>query len=1357
MLLLIAVSLLTANNSLAQNPFIPKYDAVKRSERCFTVTWETKNQFGAVWWADKVDFTQDTAFNFVVYMGDRDGNGADGLAFVMHQDPRDTINDPSEQVIIGGAGTWDLEAATGDDGGGLGFAMHQSRVGPNTIPGPHGPGDDPENHKIQNSVAVELDTWNNSDVPDGRNGTDANGVAQPTSPYYGWDHTSVVYNGDIYGQQQIIEDANGNTGRILPLKPDYAYGTGNNPDGSAYHNIEDDRCYLFQIRWITNPDGTQSLQLWADVYNGTTNTDGLQMVMTHTDDMINNVFGGDPVMRFGFTGSTGGSINEQTICLLGENLKPFAQNDYASIPMNATAVIDVEANDNDPDGDQLHVPIIMDPARNGDATIFDSLGVNYMRYTPNTGFVGLDTVGYVTCDVNSTKCYAKCDTAFVYIDVGCIPFDVDLTALSPNLVCTDSVPANGIASANVDATFLRGTVWYEGFEDAQAQTTEDTGPSSWTTRKEGTNCSNGNNLYAQNFVFRTKVVTGTDCELVFETGEIDITGITDVAISIDFRTSNADYESDDYIESYYILDGGPETMFDVNGRLDGTFGTRTSSASGINGSTLRVVVRTKSDHSSEEYYWDNIHVTGIGAGVPDVSYYWYEGAAASGPSIFEGAINNSLRDGTYTVIAIDNLTGCPSNPETITIDSAGYQVPGGFIEQLSPFTNCELPYDGMLGAGVIDGSDTITVGYQFDWYFQEDPKIPSFIQRNGAIAQNLESREYTVVITEIATGCDTTINAEVPNAVTIPTVTATKIADITSCTDPNSGVGEANVGGMTNGYRFEWYAGPSIGSGPPNYMGSNVNSFPVGTYTVQAIDSTTFCPSDPASITIDDLTAYPVVLVTVDQDQISCDPATPTGQLSGVVDQSGTPTTTGYTFNWYKGLNDIIPARPGYTGGPTADGLEVGTYRLVVIEDGTNCTSYVDTLVQDMTVNPPIVQLDSINVTHCVNPNGQIIVTLAAGENPADYEFEVYSGLGTLPGNLLSITSSTTIQNLPVGQYTVLARNLATACASPPAYTEVMDATTNPDANIISQPQVSCDPANYTGALTANMGFGAISDYTYEWFDNAGNSLAPSSVDGEILSNLDSGSYEVRILENATQCESTYFPTVAIAQVFPVESVRAVASTYCAPNGNGELIGAVQGASAPFNGYTFIWRDDANVQLAATTATVSAVAPGNYTLQVQDNNTLCLSNIAPVIVYDSTVIPIPTLVATDNSSCDVANPNGQIEVTTTNEDPTYLLSDYSYGWFDNGGTAISTIGGANGQIANTLSAGTYELRIENTTTTCSNSVLSQIIDINIKPVIDRVDVVDATRCTEPYMSSALVPFVNSGQPVPSGYTFEWIK
>ena len=1348
-LLSLAIVFFSIAPSWGQNPFIPKYDAVKRSERCFTVTWEANNQFGAVWWADKVDFSRDTLFNFVVYMGDRDGNGADGLAFVMHQDPRDTVTDPSQQVIIGGAGTWDLEAATGDDGGGLGFAMHQSRVGPNTIPGPHGPGDDPENHKIQNSVAVEMDTWNNNDVPDGNNGTDANGVNQVTSPYFGWDHTSVVYNGDIYGSQQVITDANGNSDRILPLKPGYAFGNANNPDGSPHHNIEDDRCYLFQIRWEVNPDGTQDLSLWADVYNGSTNTDGLQLVMTHNDDMINNVFGGDPVMRFGFTGSTGGAINEQTICLLGENLKPFAQDDFASIPMNTTTVIDVEANDNDPDGDELHVPIIIEPAKNGSAMIFDSLDVNYMRYTPNTNYVGVDTIGYVTCDVNSTKCYAKCDTAFVFIDVGCVPFDIAVNALSANTVCSVTVPANGSAEALITGSALAGTLWYEGFEDISNGATSDNGTSAWSITTSGS-CNGDSQIEVDANRFRARK---TGCEVIFETEAIDISGVSDVNISVDLSAAG-DMENADYLEVYYILDGGAEIAL-VNGLHTDNFTSAVASISGLNGNNVTIRIKARNSGDDENYYWDNIHVTAIGAGTPNVSFYWYAGTTISGPPVYTGAVHNTMNHGIYTIQGIDNNTGCPSNPTTVTIDSTGYQIPGGFIEQLSPFTNCELPYDGMLGAGILDGTDTITTGYLFEWYHQEDPKIPAFIQRTGPIAQNLESREYTVVITENATGCDTTINAEVQNAVSIPTITATKIADVISCTNPNSGIGEANVGGVTAGYNFEWFVGPSIGAGPADFTGSTVNTFPVGTYTVQAIDGATSCPSDAATITINDLTASPVLDVTVDSEQVSCDTLSPTGQLTGAVDESGTLTTAGYTFNWYKGPNDIIPARPGYTGGPTADALEAGSYRLVVVEDATNCTSFIDTLIQDMTVNPPDITVNTTDVTSCAAPNGTITVNVTG--NPADYNYDVYRGNGVVADSLLiTSVSNNLIQNLTIGNYTIVAKDLITQCATNPVLASINDATVVPAATILSQDQISCDPNNLTGELTANMGFGAISDYTYDWFEDdlMGAPIAPSSVDGEIISNLDSGNYAIRITNNTTQCSNVYYPSVNIGIVLPVETVSSNPSTYCGVSANGELHGLGDGLIA---GYNFIWYSVDNADtLASNAADVLNVEPGDYTLTVINSSTACASNPAPITVDDLTVTPIATIAVSDNSSCDVANPNGQLEVTTTNENPGYILSDYSYAWFDNAtGNPIATIGGPNGEIANSLNSGTYELQIQNLTTSCSNSVLSQINDINIKPIIDGVTPDPAENCVDPFNSGATVVSVNGGIPVPVGYTFEW--
>ena len=139
------------------------------------------------------------------------------------------------------------------------------------------------------------------------------------------------------------------------------------------------------------------------------------------------------------------------------------------------------------------------------------------------------------------------------------------------------------------------------------------------------------------------------------------------------------------------------------------------------------------------------------------------------------------------------------------------------------------------------------------------------------------------------------------------------------------------------------------------------------------------------------------------------------------------------------------------------------------------------------------------------------------------------------------------IQNLDVGTYTVVAKDLITQCITNPAFTSIADATVPPDATIIAQDQISCDSLNLTGQLTANMGFGATSDYTYEWFEGglSGTPIAPSSVDGEVISNLDSGNYAVRITNNTTQCENVYFPSVNVNIVLPVETVSSDPSTNC--------------------------------------------------------------------------------------------------------------------------------------------------------------------------------------------------------------------
>ena len=236
------------------------------------------------------------------------------------------------------------------------------------------------------------------------------------------------------------------------------------------------------------------------------------------------------------------------------------------------------------------------------------------------------------------------------------------------------------------------------------------------------------------------------------------------------------------------------------------------------------------------------------------------------------------------------------------------------------------------------------------------------------------------------------MNSEVPINVVIPAVNATTLSDVFSCLDPNSGVAQANVGDSTKGYDFDWWSGLAVTTAPPDFKGDTVKILPEGTYTVHATDTATGCVSDPINVTINSNLVYPDPVVSLVSQQISCDPANPMGELAGAVDLGGgNITTNGFNFKWYKGLNNVVPARPGYSGGPDVDGLEVGQYRLVVANDTSGCEAIADTLIQDQTVVPALASVASTPVTVCTTmPNGTIKVTVTS--NSADYNFQLYKG-----------------------------------------------------------------------------------------------------------------------------------------------------------------------------------------------------------------------------------------------------------------------------------------------------------------------------------------------------------------------------
>ncbi|GEO06700.1 hypothetical protein AAE02nite_43640 [Adhaeribacter aerolatus] len=334
---------------LTQAQFVTKGDAVKISDRCYKITEDKLNRYGTIWWNEKIDLSRPVELSFILYMGTKDQYGADGIAFLFHDDPRGY-------------------EATGAVAGGLGYGYSVQ---------------DPNANVIKPSVAIEFDTYDNG------------------SAYGDFhdDHTTVVYNGKV-GQPEYT---------AIPINPNS-------------RNIEDNTCHVYKISW---DPATQELKLYFDD----------QLRFTKKDDIINNVFNGQTLVYYGFSGSTGGMSNEQTICLLDPDSKPDAQNDLVAAERDKPIIIPVTANDGHTRGEPITLSNIAGMPQNGIVT----LDGQTIIYTPNPGFIGTDTFTYEVCEAGSTKCYSRCATATVTVNVACpanlLPQSATISTSGPTTIC----------------------------------------------------------------------------------------------------------------------------------------------------------------------------------------------------------------------------------------------------------------------------------------------------------------------------------------------------------------------------------------------------------------------------------------------------------------------------------------------------------------------------------------------------------------------------------------------------------------------------------------------------------------------------------------------------------------------------------------------------------------------------------------------------------------------------------------------------------------------------------------------------------------------------------------------------------
>lgn len=143
----------------------------------------------------------------------------------------------------------------------------------------------------------------------------------------------------------------------------------------------------------------------------------------------------------------------------------------------------------------------------------------------------------------------------------------------------------------------------------------------------------------------------------------------------------------------------------------------------------------------------------VDGGFVGYTFEWFEGATASGTSVYTGAEFSGLEATDYTVRATDNISQC-SSTQTITITSDITPVPDPTVTVVANDTHCIID-NGILSASV-NGN---TSNYTFDWYIGEQVTgSPDF---TGEYFEELAAGKYVVQATSLLTGCTSQAPGEV--------------------------------------------------------------------------------------------------------------------------------------------------------------------------------------------------------------------------------------------------------------------------------------------------------------------------------------------------------------------------------------------------------------------------------------------------------------------------------------------------------------------------------------------------------------------------------------------------------------------
>ena len=431
---------------------------------------------------------------------------------------------------------------------------------------------------------------------------------------------------------------------------------------------------------------------------------------------------------------------------------------------------------------------------------------------------------------------------------------------------------------------------------------------------------------------------------------------------------------------------------------------------------------------------------------------------------------------------------------------------------------------------------------------------------------------------------------------------AATVVDSNSIDGNPTGGATGSATGGTMAYTYSWSNGATTAS---------ITGNSAGTYSITITDQNGCTGSSSAIIlNVPSLNAS----IAIDSN-VSCN-AGSNGGLTATANGSNSP----FTFAWSNGATTA-----------SITGVAAGTYTVTVTDAGSNTASQLATITEPAALVAASV-VDSNTTCNGVSDGGAT-ASATGGTMPYTYAWSNSATTASITG-VMAGTYSTTITD-------------ANGCTSTSSATVTQPAILVAASVIDSN--TTCNGVSDGGA-TASAAGGTM-PYTYAW----SNSATTVSITGVMA-----GTYTTTITD-ANGCTSTSSATVTEPALLVAASVID-SNISCNSLSDGGATASATGGTMP---YTYAWSN------SATTASITGVVAGTYTVTIMDAN--ACSSTSSATVTEPTVLMAASVVDS-NISCNSLSDGGASASATGGTAP------YTYSWSNSATTASIT-----GVIAGTYS------------------------------------------------------------------------